>query len=205
MLAGQTPMQFLFQQFDLNDFIWEYKADEDNHVTHLFFASRATLSLFTSFPEVLLLDCSYQTNCFGLPLLNMVGITNISTSFYVAFSFIKSEAEEDYRWVLEQLTAHVTCTPAVVVTDCDQALSNALSNVISQCVHILCRWHIRRSILSRVKRHFTTPRRAQRQQVGRHAANHKVKGFMQDWDDISSACSVPDFRAQWRRLQQTYG
>jgi hypothetical protein len=52
----------------------------------------------------------------------MVQISNISTSFNVAFLFIKSGADEDYRWVLEQLTVHLTSTPGVIVMDCDQAL-----------------------------------------------------------------------------------
>jgi hypothetical protein len=83
-------------------------------------------SVYLLFLEVLLFDDTYQTNCFGLPLLNIVGIFNVSTSFYVAFLFIKPEAEEDFYYVLEQLTVHLTSTPGVFVTDCDQALSKAV-------------------------------------------------------------------------------
>jgi hypothetical protein len=63
-------MQFLFQQFYCNDFVWEKRTDAEGHVTHLFFASRQMLSLFSLLPEVLLLGCTYQTNRYGLPLLN---------------------------------------------------------------------------------------------------------------------------------------
>ncbi len=197
-------MQFLFQQFHRNDFVWEYRADADGHVTHLFFASREMLSLFSSFSEVLLLDCTYQTNRFGLPLLNMVGISNISTSFYVAFSFMKSEAEEDYRWVLEQLTLHLTSTPGVVVTDCDQALSNAVEAVFPESQHVLCRWHICRSVLSRCKSYFSTPRRSHRQQPSSSEAENQVKAFMDDWDDVTFAESLADYRSQWRKFQLSY-
>jgi hypothetical protein len=35
-----------------------------------------------------------------MPLLTVVGITGVNTTFYLAFAFIKSEKEEDFNWVL---------------------------------------------------------------------------------------------------------
>jgi hypothetical protein len=201
MLGGLIPVQFLFRQFNVNDYVWEYKTDAENPVTHLVFASHKSLSLFMSFPEVLLLDCTYQTNRFGMPLLNMVGVANVSTSFHVDFSFIESEAEDDYRWVLEQLPKHLNCTPGNVVTDCDQALSNALSYVFPDSYHTLCRWHICRSVLSRCKRHFSTPRS---QGAARRTANPQVEAFIRDWDDVTFSASVAKFRAKWQKVQRSY-
>jgi hypothetical protein len=37
-LDGETPMEFWFQQFHLNDFVWEYRGDADSHIIHLVFA-----------------------------------------------------------------------------------------------------------------------------------------------------------------------
>jgi hypothetical protein len=204
LLGGQIPMQFMFRQFDQHDFVWEHQTDAEHHVTYLFFTSHDSVLLFASFPEVILLDCTYQTNRFGLPLLNMVGITNISISFYVAFSFIKSESEEDYRWVLRQLTAYLSCAPGVVITDCDQALSNAVSNVFPSSTHILCRWRIHRSVLLRCKKHFPAQGGLRRRQGCRGSTSGKVKSFMQEWDEVTFAESVTVHRARWRKLQQSY-
>lgn len=67
-----------------------------NQVTHLFFMNEQCITMLGQFPEVLLLDCTYKTNWFKMPLLNVVGITSIGTTFYVGFAFLSEEKEEDY-------------------------------------------------------------------------------------------------------------
>jgi hypothetical protein len=197
-------MQSLLEEFNADDFVWEYKTDDDNHVTHLFFASHHSLSMFSSVPEVLILDCTYKTNRFDLPLFNMVGRTNINTSFFVAFSFIKSEAEEDYRWVLEQLLSHLLSAPGIFVTDCDQALSNALSVIFPGVPHLLRHQHIRRNVLSRCKRVFSTRRRSERLNSEPATADDEVNNVMQAWDRVSFAATVPAFQEEWRSFQRRY-
>ncbi len=129
LLNGRTPIQALFLQLAADDFVWEYKLDADVHVTYLFFASHRSIHLFMLHPEVLLLDCTYKTNKFGLPLLNMVGITGVKLSFLVGCAFILSEGEEDFCWVLHYLMLHISGPPSDVVTDCDFAQLNALQHV----------------------------------------------------------------------------
>lgn len=75
------------------------KTDVSEHITHLFFASRRSLARYEGYPEVVLLDCTYITHRFCMPLLNIIGITDLNTSFYIAFAFIKSE-QEDFTWML---------------------------------------------------------------------------------------------------------
>jgi hypothetical protein len=86
----------LLSQFAADDFVREYQVDAIGHVTHLFFASQQSLHLFELYPEVLLLDCTYQTNRYGLPLLNMVGMTGVKLSFLVGCAFLPSESEKDF-------------------------------------------------------------------------------------------------------------
>lgn len=90
VLGGQSPIEALFAELSMNDFTWEYQATEAGNVTHLFFASHTSIDLVHSYPEVILLDCTYKTNCFNLPLLNIVGVTGLGTSFYLAFAFLPS-------------------------------------------------------------------------------------------------------------------
>jgi hypothetical protein len=165
-LDGQTPIQALLSQLVADDFVWDYQLDSDQHVTHPFFASRSSLHLFSLHPEVLLLDCTYQTNRCGLSLLNMVGVTGVKISFLVGCAFLQSETEQDFRWVLEMLAMHVVSFPGVVVTDCDFALMNALAHVFPQSFHVLCRWHVRRSVHARCKSFFLSRRVSSRQPTG---------------------------------------
>ncbi len=210
-LNAQTPIQALLREFAADDFVHEYQLDTDGHVTHLFFASRRSLHLFLLYPEVLLLDCTYQTNRYGLPLLNMVGMTGVKLSFLVACAFLRSESEEDYRWVLERLALHIPSSPGVVVTDCDHALMNALGGVFPASFLILCRWHVRRSVQARCKSHFPSRRASSRRVRGASSSllqttvgESAVKDFMEDWDAVVYAESVQSYRTKWQRLQSTY-
>jgi hypothetical protein len=83
-------------------------------------------------PYLLLIDCTYKTNRFGMPLLDIVGITATNTAFYVGFAFLSDEKQPSYELALRnlksvysQLNIPVTA-PATVLTDKDRALINAL-------------------------------------------------------------------------------
>jgi hypothetical protein len=202
-LNGRTPIQALLSQLTADDFVSEFKLDAENHVTHLFFASHRALHLFMLYPEVLLLDCTYKTNRFGLPLLNMVGMSGVKLSFLVGCAFIQSEGEEDFRWVLECLLLHTNFSPGIVVTDCDFALMNALQHVFPSSYHILCRWHVRRSVQSRCKSYFSS-RRVSNRQNATSAQNDLVKDFMCGWDEVVFSEDVATFRIKWRKLQSDF-
>ena len=55
------------------------KTDERGQITHLFFANSGSLDLLKAFPDVLLMDCTYKTNLYGMPLLVICGVTNLKT------------------------------------------------------------------------------------------------------------------------------
>lgn len=128
-LAGKTPIQALVDQLQDDKFKWRVKTDRDGHVTHLIFAALESLSLYQAYPEVLLLDCTYKTNRFHLPLLVVIGITGLHTSFYVAFIFLQGEQETDFVWGLQKLAELLPAKPKIMVTDRDLALMNAISTV----------------------------------------------------------------------------
>jgi histone-lysine N-methyltransferase SETD2 len=75
--------------------------------------------LLAAYPEVLVMDCTYKSNRFSLPLFNIVGMTASNSTFFVAFTFLKHEREADYTWSLKQLRAYVggNFSPKVVITD----------------------------------------------------------------------------------------
>ena len=62
-----------------------------------------SLAYLQAYPEILLLDCTYKTNKYGMPLLDMIGIDAAQRSFCIAFAFLSGETEEDYSWALEPL------------------------------------------------------------------------------------------------------
>ncbi len=74
-----------------------------------------SLAYLRAYPELLLLDCTYKTNKYGMPLLDMIGVDAAQRFFCIAFAFLSGEAEEDYLWalVLPAVTALISASGSV--------------------------------------------------------------------------------------------
>lgn len=95
---------------------------------------RQSLSFLKRNWEVLLMDCTYKTNRYHMPLLLISGVTATNSSFYVAYCFLAGEDEEDYAWALGQLRKILVdediCDPKVICTDRDKALLKAVPSCL---------------------------------------------------------------------------
>ena len=74
------------------------------------------------FLDVVMMECTYQTNEWGWPLLNVLGRTNLNTSFHASFVFMAGEAQVAALptcIVVHPLYCCVSpvllCTPCIVV------------------------------------------------------------------------------------------
>jgi len=107
------------------------------------------------------MDCTYRTNRFKLPLLRILGITALKTTYYVGFCFMAKEEREDYIWVLQNLRALYNSlgieAPKVIITDRELALMNAIAEVfpIPNTRSLLCIWHVNKAVFTRCKAGFT--------------------------------------------------
>jgi MULE transposase domain len=95
-LGGNTPAQALVKALELSSYYHRIKTDESGCLTHIFFAHPKSLLQLQSYPDVLLMDCTYKTNRFKIPFLTIVGSTNLNTTFFVAFILLLEEVVEDY-------------------------------------------------------------------------------------------------------------
>jgi hypothetical protein len=53
--------------------------------------------------DVLLLDCTYKTSRFNIPLLNICAITSNNMVIQVGLAFLSGEKESDYNWAIDYL------------------------------------------------------------------------------------------------------
>ncbi|CAG8600124.1 15699_t:CDS:2 [Cetraspora pellucida] len=155
-LAGRTPIQALVDELQEGDFLYKYKCDNNGSVTHLFFAHKESISLSHQYPIVILIDCTYKTNKFKIPLLNIIGITSFNKTFFSCFIFIKDEEEDDYKWALTNVMSIFDRMqkPSVIVTDKELALMNALKIIFPKSTNLLCVWHISKNVLKNCKPQF---------------------------------------------------
>jgi len=152
LLQGISPIVHLNQTLEKSDFTTVTKVDEDGELKGLFFCHALSINLLKSYHHLLLLDCTYKTNKYKMPLLHIAGLTGANKTFSLAFCFIAQETEPYYDWALECLltifTSNQIPLPDVFLTDREQALINSLNKSFPNSTHLLCTWHIQKNLVT---------------------------------------------------------
>ena len=159
---------------------------------NLFWAHPSSIQLLRAFLEVLIMDSTYKSNRYRLPLLEIVGVTSTQMMFSVAFVYLESERQVNYRWALERLKELMDgCTPTrVIVTDKELALMNAIKVVFPNAANLLCRWHIFRNILANCKKCFET--------------NDRWGAFISCWNMLVVSPTESDYTQMLSALEWNY-
>ena len=158
-LARRSQMQQLLSKLSEHNYVeWHRNNEDTDCVRDLFFAHPFSIELLHAFPHILIMDCTYKTNKYRMPLLEIVGITSTEMTFSVAFVYLKYEREDNYTWALEKLKSimQINVLPSVIVTDREMALMNAIEKVFRDASNLLCRWHISKNVLANCKKLFET-------------------------------------------------
>ncbi|XP_023739282.1 uncharacterized protein LOC111887345 [Lactuca sativa] len=72
--SGKTQMQVVMSFLAENDYMYYSRADKStNELQDLFFAHQRSLEMWRTFPHVMLMDATYKTNRYEIPLLEIVG------------------------------------------------------------------------------------------------------------------------------------
>jgi len=99
-LEDQSPVHTLTKQLNDQGFWSQIQFTPDGHVTAVFFMHPDSLHYLQAYPNLFFLDCTYKTNKYHMPLLDMTGIDATQWSFCIAFAFLSGESKEDYTWAL---------------------------------------------------------------------------------------------------------
>ncbi len=189
-----SPVQALLHNLERESWFWQYEKDELDRITKLFFSRSSCRDMLKRNSEVLIMDCTYKTNRYKMPLLVITGVTALNTSFFVGFCFMEAEKTADYVWVLEQLKLLYTQLdlpdPAVILTDCERGLINALRSVFRGSSHLLCIWHIDKNVLVNCRKHFDI--------------EEDWQTFYKAWHLVMYAKIEEEYQFQWTDLQEIY-
>ncbi|XP_074312280.1 protein FAR1-RELATED SEQUENCE 5-like [Silene latifolia] len=142
---GRNPVQHMIALAVQHKYVHYWVTDrETEELTHVFMAHPEAVKMFRSYYYVVLINSTYKTNLYRLPLVEMVGVTPVGKTFVIAYALVTHESEDGYRWVLQKRKALLNdvVQPNVIVTDCEQGLLNAIPTVFPESSHLLCLWHI---------------------------------------------------------------
>jgi len=151
-LKGCRPIETLVELISCSNYFNKVQLVE-GVIDCVFFMPQSSVSMCQMFGTVFLLDYTYKTNKFGMPLLNVVGITLTYATFNVAFAFLHAKNKEAYAWVLEQFFE--VMTSKVLCTDLELALMNRITRIFLGYHNILYCWHINKNILVNCKTRFS--------------------------------------------------
>jgi len=80
-LAGRTPVEALLEELSSSsECRFDVKKNTENRIQYLFFAHTKQVKLLLANPDIILMDCNYRTNKYRLPLLHILGCTNLGNS-----------------------------------------------------------------------------------------------------------------------------
>ncbi|KAK7216615.1 hypothetical protein V2G26_004618 [Clonostachys chloroleuca] len=185
-LEGLTPLQYLYKRLNKDDFVFRDRCDSSGRLISLLIVPTAGLRLLKIHSNILLLDCTYKTNRFNMPLLNIYSVTATKQAFTVASIFLNNEQEATYRWALSTLLDIMDQLdippPRVTVTDREIALINALESDprLARSVNLLCRWHINMNVLAKCKSMFPGAKRV----GGVIQRDPGFEAFLSDWGKL---------------------
>ncbi|KAL5194439.1 Protein FAR1-RELATED SEQUENCE 5 [Glycine soja] len=139
--GSDLEMQHLMKLLERDQYIHWYRIKDEDVVCDIFWCHSDAVKLVNACDLVFLIDNTYKTNQYRLPLLDFVGVTPTGMTFFVGFAYVEGE----------HINNLCDALPGVIVTDRDQTLMNAVKVVFLDCTNLLCSFHINKNVKVKCK------------------------------------------------------
>jgi len=150
--GNDTEMQHLMKLLEWDQYIHWHRLKDENVVCDIFWCHPDAVKLCNACNLVFLIDSTYKTNRYRLPLLDFVGVIPTRMTFSTGFAYLEGECLNNVVWALEQFRGIFLRHDALpVVTGRDLALMNAVKTVFPECTNFLCRFHIDKNVKAKCK------------------------------------------------------
>lgn len=182
-LSGRSPIEALLDNLSTADWVFAVKKDDDNHVQNLFFAHQKQIEMLRANPDVLLMDCTYRTNKYKLPLLHILGCTNLQTFYSAGFCFLSNETQADYHWAIANFLLKTGVQkPRVFISDQEEALKMTARLLLPEVPQLLCVWHINKNVQTKAQQTWRDADGVTREEKKR-IVEYRA-GFMKRWTQV---------------------
>jgi hypothetical protein len=121
-LNGKTPVEWLLNKLEELNYSPEKHINPDTYqLERLFFIHPDAIELWKQHPDIVLMDCTYKTNRFRMPLFNVCTVVGNKKTVQIGLCFLSGEKEPDYLWALncldEVMKKKIISIPICFVTD----------------------------------------------------------------------------------------
>lgn len=150
-LQSRTKTEQLFDLLEQHQFKYFYDISEDGAIKYIMFFFPDAIKQYQAHPDILGFDCTYSTNRYSLPLLNIVGATAQNTTIQFGVALLSGETEEDFNRPLQDLRTFLEdlqVRPRVIVTDRCLAFLHAVYRKFEDTPTLICQWHMNKDVLA---------------------------------------------------------
>jgi len=196
-LKEHTPVEALVNEIsESDDWAARYTTDLGGHINFFFFANALSIGLVQSYPDVILIDATYRTNRYNMPLVHFLGVTAVGTTFSLAFCFLSSENDLQYCAAVAAFKELVLGDAKVEVflTDDDTNLKTALSQHFPEVPQLLCVWHVNKNVQTEASKLWRVNNVSEEENT---ANKEKRKEFMAKWEEASCELHSPAPHSIW--------
>ena len=136
--------------------------DPEASIDAVFWTYQWCIEKWKQNPHLLSVDNTYSVNRFNMPLFQINGITEVHTTFNVAFCLVSGERQANFEWALANLQElaqqKAIPNPYVLMSDYDRAFKKAASAVFPDDVkQQICRWHVMKNVVYHIKKKWDGP------------------------------------------------
>ncbi|KAJ0725274.1 putative transcription factor FAR family [Helianthus annuus] len=144
--AGEVNIlcKFFSQMQSVNpNFFYAIDVGEDVRLKNIIWADAKTRFDYVNFCDVVSFDTTYIKNKYRMPLALFVGVNQHYQFMLLGCALLSDESISTYSWAMQTwLTAMGSQAPKVVITDKDENLESAVSQVFPSSKHCFCLWNI---------------------------------------------------------------
>jgi len=148
--GDKKSLQHLISKLEEHNYTYFSRTQsESTTIEDIFWAHPTSVKLFNNFPTVLVMDSTYKTNMYKMPMFEVVGVTSTDLTYSVGFGFVTHEKEENFVWVLKMLRKLLTSKmnmPKVIMTDRDMSLMKVVGNVFPKSYAMNCYFHVQANV-----------------------------------------------------------
>ena len=95
-------MHHLMRLLERDQYIHWHRLKDEDVVRDLFWCHPDAVKLCNTCHLVFLIDSTYKTNRYRLPLLDIVGVTPTGMTFSAGFAYLEGERVNNLVWALER-------------------------------------------------------------------------------------------------------
>lgn len=126
-------------------FFYAIQLDDDNRMSNVFWADARSRAAYAHFGDAVVFDTTYRPNHYLVPFAPFTGVNHHDQMVLFGCALLLDESEASFAWLFRTwLSAMNDKPPVSITTDQDRAIKAAVTQVLPQTRHCICKWHILR-------------------------------------------------------------